>query len=166
MKFVGESVRFYLQTEAGFHFLVDMSMEDNSYIPVVSKEKKYNDKIVFKFGHKFIKQHDTLEKFIADQEEKENAMVFPDKDISTIVCLSLDEDNGGKYFLVYDVFLNRFVRKVYKKDVIDDALSSGMSDFSGSAPEYDNESKFHSDAFDVDPTSNVLIYARGRQLRL
>ena len=41
-----------------------------------------------------------------------------------------------------------------------------MSDFSGSAPEYDNESEFHSDTFDVDPTSNVLIYALGRQLRL
>jgi len=60
--------------------------------------------------------------------------------------------------------LNRFTRKILKEDFYS-AFSMSQSKESAKG-EIDPEAKFSSDAFDVDPKGEKIIYAYGRSLKL
>ena len=88
------------QNGTAFHMNVTLA----DYFPFLEKIKKHKDKSIFKFGHRFIHQHDKLEKFLTSQGEQGNQIVFPEKDPRTIFILDKDEETCNKYFMIYDVF--------------------------------------------------------------
>jgi len=49
----------------------------------------------------------------------ESKFAFPEKDPRTICILNTEESND-KFFLLYDVILNKFTRKIFKLDFTSD----------------------------------------------
>ena len=68
---------------------------------------------------------------------------FPDKEPRNI-CVYKKEK---KAFMIYDIYLNRYTRKISK-------------------PIEQGEGKFDSTSFDIDPKCKVLIFAQGKSIQL
>jgi len=70
----------------------------------------------------YIKHHEELERFLKAEEELESTFSFPDKDIKTICIQKWNDEGDKKFFYLYDVFAQRFTRKIFKQDfeIIDD----------------------------------------------
>ena len=78
------------------------------------------------------------------------------------------EDVPDRFFYIYDVYKGEQVRKIYKKDVMVDPQSPNDSGEENQQPlsdvEKDPDAFMQSDAFDVDPHGQILIYCHGRHL--
>lgn len=64
---------------------------------------RYEDRSIFKYGLTYVQHHEALSKFILQQEELGNMVIFPEKEFQSCVVLNR-EDRHNKYFLLYDVF--------------------------------------------------------------
>ena len=82
------------------------------------------------------------------------------------VCF-LSVEESEKFFYVYDIYMNRLTRKMYKHDYYD-IYSMSNSDRSSKKKkkEADPESQFSSDAFDCDPRGAIIFYAYGRSIKV
>ena len=85
---------------------------------------------------------------------------FPEKEPGVVVCLSREEAPFLKHFYIYDVYKSLRVRKILK----DDCEKKPVEGEEDEVFSDDAEAAYESDAFDVDPTGQVLIYCHGRYL--
>lgn len=104
---------------------------------------RYEDRSLYKYGLTYVQHHDSLNRFVTSQLQKGNMLAFPEKEFQACVVLNRENKNN-KYFHVYDIFGERFLRKVKKQD-----KEGGGADYP--------------DVFDVDIDGRVLIYAFGME---
>jgi hypothetical protein len=100
------------------------------------------------------------------QERLGSKFKFPDKEIRQVIVLNQEETE--KYFYIYDIYMNRFTRKILKQDYYEIHSQSNSNNSDAPAKKKkkkaapDPESFFRSDAFDIDPNGDMIIYAYGR----
>lgn len=124
---------------------------------------KYEGRTIFRAGRKSPEHQDGCLKYLEYQEEVGSLFAFPENEPG-IICTLNKEELPDKHFYIYNVFQDKQVRKILKYE--------GQAEGHGGAAKSDDgrdnlaaEMKYPSDAFDVDPSGNILIYAQGRILR-
>ena len=128
-------------------YMIDLNFLN--YVPEVKKMEnhRFDDRSIYKYGLTYVQYHESLNKFVAGQLQRGNVIAFPEKEFQACIVLNR-EDKQNKVFQVYDIFGERFLRKVRKQET---ALRVGTEE---------------SDAFDVDLDGRVLIYCSGEELVL
>lgn len=84
-----KQIRLYVFI-AGIPFHLDVSLVGENIN--FEKAKKFEDKSIFKYGARFIKQHEFLEKFLLRQEKLNSKFAFPHSDPRTICILNTEEE--------------------------------------------------------------------------
>lgn len=108
----------------------------------IRKGERFEDKSIFKQGLTYVSYHESLHRHINSQLSHQALVAFPETSIYYVLSLNR-EDKQNKFFLMYDVFLEKPIRKFKKLDL---ANANWTDD---------------SDAFDIDPDAKFVIYSSG-----
>jgi hypothetical protein len=140
-------VRFYISMN---HFsgqpcpaVLDIPMSSD-YTPKALQrtETNYDDKSIYKYDNKapFVQYEEQLHHFLENEDKAKSRYAFPEKNPSIIDLLSKEN-----FFYVYNIFEEKRIRKILKKESPDPKLKCG--------------------AFDIDPKAETLIYGFGNEIQ-
>ena len=161
---IQESGELRMYITQGTHFYqLNYNMTDSSVPPTFEKCDRYQDKSIYKYQNRFQDYFDKLGNFLEEQTQVGSKINFPEKEVRLVTVLNYEQSQ--KHFCVFDIYQNRFTRKILKDDFYS-AFSMSQSKESENKGETDPEAQFSSDAFDVDPKGEKIIYAYGRSLKL
>lgn len=146
-------------------------MED--WGPSFSQAEEFEDRSIFnekKFGQKMQEYFEPLREFIINEKTDGNKypnalFAFPEKEPKNI-CVYKKELQA---FMIYDIYLARYTRMITKPSFFqeDENSQRSMSMSQKSLLQnYEEESNFDSNAFDLDPRCKILVFAFGRYIKM
>lgn len=160
----GQDLRIYV-TQRGQPYLLDVNLEENA--PSFEEAKRYSDKSIFKNKAKYSEYFESFDAFLEERQSDGDRLAFPETNMKYACVLKQDGDHPNKHFYIYDISLNRFSRKILKDDPNNEAVRSDSDEeeLSGDQKKMTPEMRYSTDAFDIDPKAQILIYAYGRILK-